>query len=666
LQQVQLQPSLIHLRCRMDDDDWGAEDFLKLMLGEDDFHSITQGGTITAPITTFPHAPPQYAAPALHHEPNPSDFHYAAQPSSRSSSLSPLQLAFNELEQALLQAGPTAPYGPYTILTAPAGAIVRKYVPDKQIKLKDIIDQDRRFAFHANGVNSTISLQLTPSQENGASDSTNAVKSAMDALFQAVAALPGERGLDGSAVGLIVRKYVVDKQIKVKDLVQQDGRFVLVHLNDDFTGPISVRLKQSQHPAPEASRSFSDPPTDFLRERATPMWKKLSFHEKRSYGVNDPTKAFYSFARTLWEKESVHQDRGNPKTLSSDPHVQAKTDEDRAKHALASALIKIGQNGSVGPYSMAAAQAGVIVHKYCTSKKMREIISESPYFNWSEQGTGTSICSLSNEGRMHYIRVDPGPSASTTGFLNSPQNKSNPLMDKQAPNPVRVYGPIISPSDPNFDLLLEALLKRNPTHVGITCQYETGSSLFLELAFGGNKQRGHVYRFDLLKADSSDIQTMLLTLQPLLFESPSIEKVTADSGLIIEKLVQFLPPGTRIAPVFDLKVYAALSALPTAAKKASELLVTGTDSYGCFSLGQMDHQLSAMDLVERQKSIREPPNSLSSSIALSLSQLHMDASSIEWRNRMFGQWSGVESLASLSHDPSKWLKALMILAIDEQ
>lgn len=650
-----------------EDEDWG-EDFLKLMLGEEEVNLLTRG----PPITTS----------SLHaHEPAPpTDGFRVETPSSTVSpdiasyanTTSAIEGALNALETALLEAGPNAINGPYTILSSVAGIVFRQFVPDKSIKLRDACKNDARFVFHADGVHSTVRLSQGHSKSGtfGASASTMA----MNTLFQAVS---DAIQLSGADAGIIVRQFVPNKQVKVKDLITEDGRFEIVRPGLDRTGPISVRLKRDHlqeapappHPAPHER---TKPTTYFLRERATPMWKKLSFHEKRSYG--EDAKAFFLFAEALWRKESIRSlpseeitgSRDDVRIPAAASHYQSGPDESElAREALASALVKVGPQGWLGPYTLLAGQAGTTVVKF-TSKKLKELIAESPYFEWKDDlGPGKSTCSLTHAGRMHYLKQGPGPSPSTTRFLSSapsPSKMSDTTLDS-----VRVHGPIISSLDPSFDLLLQVIATRNPTHVGITCQVmqlESGSSLVLELAFG-SRLRGHVYRFDLLRADSSDIQTMLIKLKPLLFESSSIEKVSADSAELIEKILPFLPPGTRICPVFDLKVYEALTALPRIAKRASESLLAGhTSGHGGLSLGQLDKNFLAIEIIDQQRLIHESPSSLAISLALSLSQLYMDASTMELRNRNFGLVSSNQSLLSLSNDPSRWLQALMKLALD--
>ena len=58
-------------------------------------------------------------------------------------------MALVAIEKALLAAGPTAINGPFTILASVAVIILRHYVPDKSIKLRDLCHDDPRFVFHA-------------------------------------------------------------------------------------------------------------------------------------------------------------------------------------------------------------------------------------------------------------------------------------------------------------------------------------------------------------------------------------------------------------------------------------------------------------------------------------------------------------------------------------
>ena len=464
-------------------------------------------------------------------------------------------------------------------------------------------------------------------------------------------------------------------KLKVKDLIIEDGRFEFVHLNPGGTGPASVRLKSLGHPAPPPPPPSPHPtretmPTSsFLREKATPQWKKLSMGERNSYGSG--SKAFFVFAESLWESTGRRDSSWDNKPpyhegSSSSTFASSQHDADKAREALAQALLQVGQKGWPAPYSLLAGQAGTIAKKF-TDKKFALLITERPdLFEWNEMSNqrGSSFCTLTPKGRIFYSQSRP----STDEAISASKTSVDQALNFS--NSDLIYGPILSSSDPSFGTLLGALEKSHPTVVGLSCQlthHDSGSSLFLELAFGGGSRKNYVYRFDLLRSSSVDIQAMLLTLRSLLFEAQGITKVTGNGGKMIERLLPFLPPGTRISPVFDLKVFDALAALPSSAVRVSESL-NGSQVHGGISLNSFDSESAQQILEHYRVTAKEPSSSLNSSLGLSLSQLAMDSSATEYRNRIFGKEAPKsDSLLSLQDDqenPGKWVLALMKIALN--
>ena len=255
----------------IDDDEWG-EDFLKLMLGEETFSAAA---ALSYPIDY-----------ALSHSNGNTRFNQGIQDQAHAESVSTpshqtaLEKGLNALEAALKQAGPNASLGPYTIPASDMGTLIRKHMGSdklsKSIKIRDLLRGDNRFVFNSNKEYSTVSLCVKHVGSESASRDVGdvAMSEAMEAIFQAVSKA-GQ--LPGPEAGVIFRKFISERNIKMRDIITQDGRFNFI--NPVPGGPGAVVLKSEAKAVtgvrPPLPPSPHEPTPSFMREKATPMWKKL-------------------------------------------------------------------------------------------------------------------------------------------------------------------------------------------------------------------------------------------------------------------------------------------------------------------------------------------------------------------------------------------------------